>query len=73
MGIFPKWVHELKWSDFFGGVKKDIIKGAKTLQSSSKAVLGGLTSALTPTLVWLVVVAVVGLFLYAWLRKMIKV
>ena len=73
MGIFPPWVKDLKWSDFWGGVKHDIAKGAKTIQESGKAVLGGVTSALTPTVIWLAVIAVIGLLLYTWLRKIIKV
>ena len=73
MGLFPPWVYELKWSDFFGGIKKDIIKGAKTVQSSAKAVLSGVTSALTPTVIWIVVVLVIGLLLYAWFRKVVKI
>ena len=73
MGLFPDWVYELKWSDFFGGVKEDIIKGAKTVQSSAKEVLKGATSALTPTVVWMIVVLIIGLLLYTWLRKAIKI
>lgn len=67
------WVKELKWSDFFGGVKEDIVKAAKTIQASGTAVLKGATSALTPTVIWLVVVAIIGLLLYGWFRKVIKV
>lgn len=73
MGLLPKWCYELKWSDFFGGVKEDIVKGAKTIQSSAKAVLSGATSALTPTVIWLVVLAIIGLLLYTWFRKILKV
>lgn len=73
MSLFPNWVYELKWSDFWGGVKKDVAQGAKTLQGSAKAVLAGVTSALTPTVIWLVVVIIVGLLLYTWLRKVIKI
>jgi len=73
MGLLPPWVYELKWSDFLGGVKEDIIKGAKTVQSSAKAVLAGATSALTPTVVWVVVILIIGLLLYTWLRKVVKI
>ena len=73
MGVFPNYFKELKWSDFWGGVKEDVVKGAKTVQSSAKAVLGGITSALTPTVIWIAVVVVIGLLLYTWLRKLIKV
>lgn len=73
MGILPKWMGELKWADFWGGVKTDIAKGAKTLQSSVKSVLSGATSALTPTVIWLVVLAIVGLLLYGWFRKVAKI
>lgn len=73
MGIFPKWVKELKFSDFWGGVKQDIVKGAKTVQSSAKAVLKGATSALTPTVIWLVVLAIIGLVLFVWFKKILKV
>ncbi len=67
------WVKELKWSDFFGGVKKDIVKAAKTIQTSTTAVLGGVTSALTPTVIWIVVVVIIGLLLYTWVRKAVKI
>jgi len=73
MGIFPDWVYQLKFSDFWGGVKQDIAKGAKTVQSSAKAVLKGVTSALTPTVIWLVVILVIGLLLYGWFRKVAKI
>ena len=73
MGIFPKWVKELKFADFWGGVKADIVKGAKTVQSSAKAVLKGVTSALTPTVIWLVVILIIGLLLYGWVRKIVKI
>jgi len=73
MGIFPDWVYELKFSDFWGGVKADIAKGATTVGTSAKAVLKGATSALTPTVIWLVVLAVIGLILYAWFKKILKV
>lgn len=73
MGIFPAWTSELRWSDFFGGVKEDIIKGAKTIQSSTAAVLKGATSALTPTVIWIVVIVIVGLLLYGWFRKVAKI
>ena len=73
MGIFPKWVQELKWSDFWGGVKQDIAKGAKTVQTSAKAVMKGATSALTPTVIWLVVLVIIGLVLFAWFKKILKV
>lgn len=72
MGIFPKWVYELKWSDFWGGVKQDIVKGAKTVQTSATAVLKGATSALTPTVIWLVVLAIIGLVLFVWFKKILK-
>lgn len=73
MGLLPPWVYELKWSDFIGGVKEDIVKGAKTVQASATAVLKGATSALTPTVVWVVVILIVGLLLYTWLRKAMKI
>lgn len=73
MGLLPKWVYEFKWSDFFGGVKEDIVKGAKTVQTSAKSVLAGATSALTPTVIWIVVILIVGLLLYTWLRKAVKI
>lgn len=69
----PKWFKEFKWSDLWGGIKEDVVKGAKTLQSSGKAVLGGITSALTPTVIWLIVLLIIGLLLYTWFRKILKV
>lgn len=73
MGIFPDWVYQLKFSDFWGGVKADVVKGVKTVQTSAKAVLKGVTSALTPTVIWVVVIAVIGLILFAWFKKILKV
>jgi len=73
VGEAPLWFKEFKWSNFFGGIKKDVVKGAKTVQSSATAVLGGVTSALTPTIIWLVVLLVIGLLLYTWFKKILKV
>lgn len=73
MGIFPQWVKELRWADFWGGVKADVVKGAQTVQTSAKAILKGATSALTPTVIWLVVLAIIGLVLFVWFKKILKV
>jgi len=72
MGIFPDWVYELKFSDFWGGVKADISKGATTIGTSAKAVLKGVRGVLTPTVIWLVVLAITGLILFAWFKKILK-
>lgn len=72
-GIIPKWVGELKWADFWGGVKEDVVKGAKSIQSGAKAVFAGATSALTPTVIWLAVLSFIGLILFAWFKKIAKI
>ena len=73
VGATPKWIKDFKWSDLFGGVKEDIQIGAKTVQEGAKAVLGGVTSTITPTVIWIVVILVVGLLLYGVLRKIAKI
>ena len=68
----PKWWKEFSWKEFFFGVKKDFVKGAKTVQTGATAVLKGATSALTPTVIWLIVLAIIGLILFVWFKKILK-
>ena len=69
----PKWWGEFSFKGFFGGVKADVVKGVKTVQGSAKEVLKGVRGVLTPTIIWLVVLAVIGLILFAWFKKILKV
>lgn len=72
-----KWTADFKWSDFFGGVKEDVVEIPKivgdTVQGVVKPILGGARKALTPTLIWLVVFAVIALVLYTYFRKVVKI
>ena len=77
MGIIPKWVSELSWGDFWGGVKEDAAKIPKavgdTISGVAKPVLSGARSALTPTVIWLVVIAVIALILFTYFKKAVKI
>lgn len=58
------------------GVKEDVVKipetVGKTVEGIVKPVLGGARKALTPTLIWVVILAVVALILYTYFRKAVK-
>lgn len=75
MGIFPKWVKEFSWADFFGGVKEDAVKIpgiiGDTLKGVVKPVLSGARSALTPTIIWAVVIIIIGLILFKNYKKVL--
>ena len=77
MGIFPNWVKELSFSDFWGGVKEDAAKipgvVGKVIKGVAKPVLSGARSALTPTIIWLVAIAVIALILFTYFKKAVKV
>ena len=77
MGIFPKWVSELSWADFWGGVKEDAKKIPKvvgdTISGVAKPILSGARSALSPTIIWLVVIVIIGLILFTYFKKAVKI
>ena len=75
MGLIPKWVSELSFKDFFGGVKEDVARIPKivgdTISGISKPILAGARSALTPTIIWAVVIIIVGLILFKNYKKVL--
>ena len=75
MGLLPKWVSEFSFKDFFGGVKEDIVKipevAGKTIKDVISPVLAGARSALTPTIIWAVVIIIVGLILFKNYKKVL--
>ncbi|MBA7659359.1 hypothetical protein ES703_67336 [subsurface metagenome] len=77
MGIFPKWVSELSWQDFWGGVKEDVAKIPKTVGSTVKDVvqpiLAGVRKGLTPTVIWIIVIAVIALILFTYFKKAVRI
>lgn len=72
-----KWLKELSFSDFWGGVKKDAKKIPKvvgdTISNVAKPILSGARSALSPTIIWLVVIAIIGLILFTYFKKAVKI
>ena len=72
MGIFPKWVKELKWSDFWGGVKEDISSGTKAIGGTVKSALGGVRGILTPTIIWIFVVLIIALIILVNYKKVLR-
>lgn len=77
MGLFPKWVRELSWTDFWGGVKEDAAKiptvVGGVIKGVTKPILSGARSALTPTIIWLLVIVIIGLILFKNYKKILKV
>lgn len=75
MGVFPKWFSEFQISDFWEGFKKDAQKIPSTIgdviSSVTKPILSGVRSALTPTMIWLLVIAVIGLILFKNYKKIL--
>lgn len=77
MGILPKWVSELSWKDFWGGVKEDVAEIPKTIGGTItgvvKPILGGIRKAFTPTIIWIVVIAVIVLLLFTYFKKAVRI
>jgi hypothetical protein len=89
MGIIPKWVSEFPeqfWKTITGidkpvetgeGYKTGIGSWFRNVGSGIKdvvePVLQGARKALTPTIIWLVVVAVIALFLFFGFKKAVKI
>jgi len=75
MGIFPKWVSELSFRDFWGGVKEDAVKIptviGDTITGVVKPILSGARKALTPTIIWAVVIIIIGLILFKNYKKVL--
>ena len=77
MGLIPKWVKEIDVRDFFRKVGEDAKKIPSiigdTISGVSKPILSGARSALTPTIIWLVVIIVIGLVLFTYFKKTVKI
>ncbi len=77
IGSAPNWFKEFKWSDFWGGVKEDVVKipavVGGVIKGVTKPVLSGARSALTPTIIWIVVIVVIALILFTYFKKAIKI
>ena len=79
IGSTPKWFSEFSWKDFFGGLKEDVVKVPKivgtvigdTISGISKPILTGARSALTPTIIWAVVIIIIGLILFKNYKKVL--
>jgi len=71
MGIFPKWFSEFKFSDLWGGVKEDVVGATKHVGTGVKSILKGATSILTPTIIWVVVIAIIGLVIFKKYKKVL--
>ena len=65
----PKWVKEIDVGDFFTSVKTDLVKGAQTVGSGLKGLLKGIRNILTPTIIWLIIIAVIALILWKQFKK----
>lgn len=77
IGETPKWFKEFSWREFFFGVKEDVKKIPKvvgdTISGVAKPILSGARSALSPTIIWLVVIAIIGLILFTYFKKAVKI
>lgn len=68
----PKWTKELSAKDFFIGVKEDLVKGTKTVGEGLKGLLKGVRDILTPTVIWIIVIAVIALIIWTKFMKTLK-
>ena len=71
MSIFPNWLKEFRFSDMWGGVKADVVSATKHVGTGVKSILSGATSILTPTIIWLVVIAIIGLIIFKKYKKVL--
>ena len=71
MGIFPKWFKEFRFSDIWGGVKEDVVGATKHVGTGVKSILSGVRSVLTPTIIWLVVIATIVLIIFKKYKKVL--
>jgi len=69
----PKWTKEFNWSEFWGGVKEDLVKGTKTAGEGLKGLLKGVRNILTPTVIWIIVIAIVALIIWIQFKKTLKI
>lgn len=72
-----RWMADFSFGGFVEDVKEDTVKipgiVGKTVTGIVKPILSGARKALTPTLIWLVVFAVIGLTLFFFFKKAVKV
>ena len=68
----PRWVKDFNWSDFWGDVKTDFVKGTETVGEGLKGLLKGIRGILTPTVVWLIAIAVIALIIWIQFKKTLK-
>ena len=71
MSIFPKWLKEFRFSDMWTGVKADVVSSVKHIGTGVQSTLGGVMKIFTPTIIWLVVIAVVGLIIFKKYKKVL--
>ena len=77
MGIFDrwKWIKEIDVMDFFRRVGEDAKKIPKIagdiISGTTRPVLSGIRSALTPTLIWLLVFIVIALIIFKNYKKIL--
>ena len=63
---------EFDWGDFFGGVQEDFVEGTQNLAEAAKSTLKGVRSILTPSVIWIVVIALVGLIILTQFKKVLR-
>lgn len=71
MGIFPKWLSEFRFSDMWGGMKEDIAGATKHVGTGVKSILSGVRGVLTPTIIWVVIIAIIGLIIFKKYKKVL--
>lgn len=77
IGATPKWLKELDWRDFFRTVGEDAKKIPKivgdVVSGTTKPILSGVTRAFTPTIIWALVIIIIGLIIFKNYKKILKV
>ncbi len=68
----PKWTKEISLADFFRRVKEDFVKGTKSVGEGLKGLLKGVRDILTPTVIWIIVIAIVALIIWTKFMKTLK-
>lgn len=48
-------------------------EGREAISQGAKEVVSGVTKMITPSLVWIGVILIIGLVLYVWVRKLVKI
>ena len=67
----PKWFKDFKWSDLWGGIKEDVAGATKHVGTGVQSMLAGVRGILTPTIIWLAVIAIVGLIIFKKYKKVL--